>query len=89
MSWLGFRLVLALVVWTGIALVALLFSGPQIAYVPGCYGRLIPPRPTDSPACLAAQPVNLQPAIGPIILIGYLLIVTFALLVAIRTRRRT
>jgi len=81
------RLAIALVVWTGIAVVALILASPQVAYVPGCYGRWIPPHPTDSPACLAAQPANLQPAVGAVIVIGYMLIVAFGLLVVIRTFR--
>jgi ABC-type Na+ efflux pump permease subunit len=80
------RVTAALIVWTGIAFVALVLFAPQFAYVPGCYGRMIPPRPTDSPACLAAQPANLQPAAGIVIVIGYMLIVAYAAILAARAR---
>lgn len=69
---------LALTGWTGVAFAALILSAPQFAYVAGCYGRMIPPRPTDSPACLAVQPPSLHGAAGAVIVIGYILIVAYA-----------
>ena len=75
--------------WTGIAIAALLLFNPQFAYVAGCHGRMVPPHPTDSPECLAAQPANLQPAVGVVIVVGYLVIVSVALLVASRSQRAT
>jgi hypothetical protein len=81
------RVVVALLAWTGVAFAALILSAPQVAYVAGCYGRMIPPRPTDSPACLAAQPANLQPAAGAIIVIGYVVIVASASIVFSRSVR--
>ena len=83
------RIAAALIGWTLVAIAALVLFNPQFAYVPGCYGRMVPPHPTDSPACLAAQPANLQPAVGIVIVVGYLVIVSWALLVASPSRRTT
>jgi hypothetical protein len=83
------RILVVLIIWSAAAAVAAILFAPQVALVPGCYGTMVPPRPSDSPACLAAQPANLQPAAGAVIVIGYLIIATVVAILAIRSARRT